>query len=80
MYETPSPHERIANALEIIAQCMLKQTGEIKDDIMPVQLRASSGTCPECESINVAAHGNYPHNIYVCNDCSFAWVDEGKLK
>jgi len=79
MDDTPTSHDRIADALELIAQCMLKQLGEIKNDILPVQMCASSGSCPECESINVAAHGTYPHNIYVCNDCSFSWVNGEKL-
>ena len=76
----PSSQDRIADALELIAQCMLKQMGEIKDDILPVQMRASSGSCPECDSTLVKAHGQYPHNIYVCGDCSFAWVNEDNIQ
>jgi transposase-like protein len=72
--------ERIATALETIAKCLLKQMGEIKTDIVPVAVRASSGSCPDCDSTSVEAHGIYPHNIYVCRDCSFSWVSENSLK
>jgi len=75
-----SSQARIADALEMIAHCMLKQMGEIKTDIVPVDVRASSGSCPDCGSTSVEAHGSYPHNIYVCRDCSFSWVSEDSLK
>ncbi len=78
--DVPNDLQRIADALELISQCMLKQIGEIRDDILPVRVAASTGTCPECDSTMISAHGTHPHNIYICKDCSFAWVNEQNLQ
>lgn len=65
-------------ALEIIAEFSKKALEQMDPKSTPdkIVVNESTGTCPECESANVAMEGRYPRCLYKCGQCGLIWIND----
>lgn len=68
--EAATQFKRIADTLDKVVE----QTQSADVPIEPA-VDDSTGSCPNCDSVEVAQEGVYPNAVYKCGGCQQIWIN-----